>query len=227
MFGFAKKKSGGAAPSVEPSAPTGEAPVTAAPTAEIAAAGPVTPDLALQQLRDGNAAFLRGEPATVSAADLAPLEAGQSPVAVVVGCADSRTSPELLFGQGFGRLFVVRVAGNTVDERGLASITYAVEHLKAPLVVVLGHTGCGAVAAAGAVVDGAPPDPALEAMLTPILPAVISARAAGGDPVEANAHRVAARLAQETSLAPAVSSQRLRIVPAVMALGSGQVTFLD
>jgi carbonic anhydrase len=73
---------------------------------------------------------------------------GQHPFAVVVSCSDSRVPPEIIFNQGLGDLFVVRVAGNIVNEENLASIEYAVEHLKAPLIVVLGHTHCGAVKAA-------------------------------------------------------------------------------
>ncbi|MCX7992813.1 MAG: hypothetical protein N2651_03990 [Fimbriimonadales bacterium] len=73
---------------------------------------------------------------------------GQKPFAVVVACADSRVPPELIFNQGLGQLFVVRVAGNIVNEENLASIEYAVEHLKTPLIVVLGHSHCGAVKAA-------------------------------------------------------------------------------
>jgi len=115
-----------------------------------------TPSEALALLKAGNAAFLSGETQLghVTAKDLEPLQGGQKPIATIVGCADSRTPPTILFNQGLGRLFIIRVAGNTVDRRGLASIVYAVKHLSCPLVVVLGHTGCGAVAAAEAVVDG-------------------------------------------------------------------------
>lgn len=73
---------------------------------------------------------------------------GQHPFAVVVSCSDSLVPPEIIFNQGLGDLFVVRVAGNIVNEENLASIEYAVEHLKAPLIVALGHTHCGAVKAA-------------------------------------------------------------------------------
>ncbi|MCX7925013.1 MAG: hypothetical protein N2554_04280, partial [Fimbriimonadales bacterium] len=81
---------------------------------------------------------------------------GQKPFAIVLSCADSYVPPELIFNQGLGQLFVVRVAGNIVNEENLASIEYAVEHLKAPLIVVLGHSHCGAVkaAVAGKHLDG-------------------------------------------------------------------------
>lgn len=202
---------------------------------------PPTPDEALQLLRDGNAAFLAGGSTLghVTAQDLDALQSGQHPVATIVGCADSRTPPTILFNQGLGRLFIIRVAGNTVDRRGLSSIVYAVKHLGCPLVVVMGHTGCGAVAAAEAIVDGlAELDPSLEEMIVPILPAVITARRIGGPglhpavlsrlAVQENARRVVARLlTADTALAEAVATGALRIVAAVKDMASGHVEFLD
>jgi carbonic anhydrase len=210
------------------------APVAAAPEPE---PDPVpTPDEALAMLKAGNAAFLSGDTRLghVTAGDLQPLQGGQHPIATIVGCADSRTPPTILFNQGLGRLFIIRVAGNTVDRRGLASIVYAVKHLQCPLVVVMGHTGCGAVAAAEAVVDGrAELDPSLEEMIVPILPAVLSARHIGGDDqprlaVEENARRVVARLlTADTALAEAAASGRIKVVAAVKDMSSGRVYFLD
>jgi carbonic anhydrase len=197
--------------------------------------GRPTPDEALEMLKAGNAAFLSGETRLghVTAKDLEPLQGGQKPIATIVGCADSRTPPTILFNQGLGRLFIIRVAGNTVDRRGLASIVYAVKILDCPLVVVLGHTGCGAVAAAEAVVDGRSElDPSLEEMIVPILPAVISARHKGGPnlarlAVEENARRVVARLlTADTALAEAVDSGAIRIVAAVKDMSTGRVDFL-
>ncbi|MDO1558720.1 carbonic anhydrase [Brevundimonas sp. 2R-24] len=170
----------------------------------------------------------------VTADDLAGLQDGQKPFAVIVGCADSRTPPTILFNQGLGRLFIVRVAGNTVDRRGLASIVYAVRNLGCPLVVVMGHTGCGAVAAAEAVVDGKTElDPSLEEMIVPIIPAVLTARRTRRNDiavaaVEENARRVAAKLhTSDTSLQQAVDEGRLMIVACVKELHSGRVRFLD
>lgn len=209
---------------------------TPPPVAALAPSARPTPAEALKILRDGNAAFRRGESnlGHVSAADLDSLQGGQQPIATVVGCSDSRTPPTILFNQGFGRLFIIRVAGNTVDRRGLASIVYSVKHLHCPLVVVMGHTGCGAVAAAEAVVDGrAPLDPSLEEMILPIIPAVLDARRAGGpDPavraVEENARRVADRLANaDLSLARAIADGTLKVVAAVKYMHSGEVKFLD
>lgn len=204
----------------------------AAPEAE----RPSTPAEALALLKAGNAAFLSGDTRLghVTAGDLEPLQGGQHPIATIVGCADSRTPPTILFNQGLGRLFIIRVAGNTVDRRGLSSIVYAVKYLHCPLVVVMGHTGCGAVAAAEAVVDGrAELDPSLEEMIVPIIPAVLTARQAGGpDParraVEENARRVVARLlVADTALAQAVENGTIRIVAAVKDMATGRVDFLD
>jgi len=98
---------------------------------------------------------------------------GQTPLAVVLGCADSRVAPEIVFDQGIGDLFVVRVAGNTaVDDVTLGSIEFAVSVLHCPLVVVLGHENCGAVqAAVHAVVSGERPGGYLAGLIDPILPA--------------------------------------------------------
>lgn len=218
------------APVMDPP-PSGAATATAAAPAK--RPGPAE---ALQLLRDGNAAFLRGESnlGHVSATDLDGLQGGQEPIATVVGCADSRTPPTILFNQGFGRLFIIRVAGNTVDRRGLSSVVYAVKHLHCPLVVVMGHTGCGAVAAAEAIVDGkAEMDPALEEMILPIIPAVLEARRADPtDPavraVEQNARRVAQRLAiADPTLDKAIADGTLKVVAAVKYMHSGEVRFLD
>lgn len=195
-----------------------------------------TPRQALEALQSGNEAFLRGENnlGHVKANDLDELQAGQNPIATIVGCADSRTPPTILFNQGFGRLFSIRVAGNTVDRRGLASIVYAVKHLNCPLVVVMGHTGCGAVAAAEAIVDGrAEMDPSLEAMIEPIIPAVLAARRSrpanpAAAAVEENARVVAAKLATaDTALAEALAAGTLMIVGAVKDMSSGRVRFLE
>lgn len=117
---------------------------------------------ALQRLRDGNARHVSGDierDAWQQPARRIQLLAGQAPFAIVVGCADSRVPVEMVFDQGPGDLFVVRVAGNVVSHTQLASIEFAVEELGARLVVVLGHTGCGAMAAAFALLqDGGEPE---------------------------------------------------------------------
>ena len=104
---------------------------------------------ALNQLKEGNARFVSG--ALTQKDDHATLReqlsAGQHPFAVVLCCSDSRVAPEIIFDQKLGDLFVIRNAGNVVDEDVLGSIEYAVEHLGTPLVIVMGHSCCGAVTA--------------------------------------------------------------------------------
>jgi carbonic anhydrase len=233
LFGLGKKSARPGVTVLETEAPAPAAEASP-PPAGPARAGP-TPDEALAELKAGNDAFLRGENnlGYVKVDDLEPLQGGQNPIATIVGCADSRTPPTILFNQGFGRLFSIRVAGNTVDRRGLASIVYAVKHLDCPLVVVMGHTGCGAVAAAEAIVDGVMPlDPSLEEMIVPIIPAVLEARRSDASDmavkaVELNAQRVADKLrVADASLADALEAGTLKVVAAVKQMHSGEVKFL-
>src|SRR5947209_2306854 len=113
-------------------------------------AAPPTAEGAIKLLKEGNGRFAQGKLAAkdTGANRRALLAKGQHPFAVVLTCADSRVAPELVFDQGLGDLFVLRVAGNITDPFTLGSIEYAVEHLHTPLIVVLGHENCGAVAAA-------------------------------------------------------------------------------
>ncbi|MDE7301589.1 MAG: carbonic anhydrase [Clostridia bacterium] len=106
---------------------------------------------ALERLKEGNKNYLN---AKTNSGDISPEKRlytsrnGQKPYAVIVSCSDSRVIPESIFSAGIGDLFVIRVAGNVIDNHQLGSIQYAAEHLNCKLVVVLGHTGCGAVGAA-------------------------------------------------------------------------------
>jgi carbonic anhydrase len=107
-------------------------------------------DDALQRLKAGNARFVAGTArfATVQKEILADLLKGQHPYATILCCSDSRVPPELIFDAGFGDLFIVRVAGNVISPEVVGSLQYAGRHLQTPLFIVLGHTNCGAVAAA-------------------------------------------------------------------------------
>jgi len=113
-------------------------------------ASSLTGEQALRRLQDGNDRFLAGKARfpTVQKEVLAMLTRGQAPFATVLGCADSRVPPELLFDASFGDLFVIRVAGNVIGPTIEGSLQYAGRHLRTPLFVVLGHEGCGAVEAA-------------------------------------------------------------------------------
>lgn len=113
----------------------------------------MTADESLKDLMAGNARFVAGKTSNPrrSPADYSKLASGQTPDAVIVGCSDSRVPPEILFDQGVGDLFVIRVAGNIISGAGptvKGSIAYAVVALGAPLVMVLGHSQCGAVKSA-------------------------------------------------------------------------------
>jgi carbonic anhydrase len=116
---------------------------------------PVSADDALNRLMTGNARFAaeKSSHPNISAERRKDVKQGQAPYAVVLGCADSRLSPELIFDAGLGDLFVVRVAGNVTDDIVIGSIEYAVEHLGSRLIVVLGHEKCGAVDAALSAAD--------------------------------------------------------------------------
>src|SRR6516165_9670164 len=107
-------------------------------------------DQGLRRLIEGNRRFVAGKARfpTVCKETLAALARGQHPYATIIGCADSRVPPELVFDANFGELFIVRVAGNVISPEVMGSIQYAGFHLKTPLFVVLGHEGCGAVKAA-------------------------------------------------------------------------------
>lgn len=106
------------------------------------------PTEALERLRAGNARFVEDKPSlNLSAVDRARLQSGQTPFAVILGCSDSRVPTEIVFDQGLGELFVIRVAGNIVAPSQIGSIEFAAQKFATKLVVVLGHTSCGAVEA--------------------------------------------------------------------------------
>ena len=195
-----------------------------------------SPDAALAMLKKGNADFLAGKPIPIDTNGRRRLQIarGQEPFAVLVSCSDSRVPPEVLFGRGLGELFIVRNAGNTVDTAALGSIEYAVAELKVPLVVVMGHERCGAVAAALSVVEKNSVYPgSIGRMVEPIVPAVLRARASGGDWLDAsvrgNVMRTVERLrtASEPLLLDPLKAGKLKIVGAYYDLDDGRVTFFE
>jgi carbonic anhydrase len=163
---------------------------TTAPTAKIATTKEevsLSPDMAFAKLKEGNARFAKGKPLhpDQSVETRQELSKGQKPFAVIVACSDSRLSPEIIFDQGLGDLFVIRIAGNTVGDAALGSIEYAVEHLGCQLVIVMGHDKCGAVkAAVEGVTKGNHPHEHIIALTAPILPVVSEARFLKGDLLE-------------------------------------------
>lgn len=126
--------------------------------------------LAIEMLKEGNERYLAGDMCAKDSYvdDREVLDTGQKPFAVVLCCSDSRVAPEIFFDQKLGDLFVIRNAGNVADQTALGSIEYAVEHLGSPLVVICGHSKCGAVTAA---YEGGELPPNIRSITDRILPA--------------------------------------------------------
>jgi carbonic anhydrase len=154
---------------------------------------------------------------------------GQKPFAIVVTCSDSRVPPEILFDQGIGDLFVIRTAGNIVDDIGLGSIEYAVEHLKVPLVVVLGHERCGAVEAT---VKGGEAPGHIKALVSNIAKAVDKARSKKGDLLENSIKQNVDNVVEQISsskpiLEEFVHKKEIKVIGARYDLDDGKVTFTE
>lgn len=192
-----------------------------------------SPAEALDQLKAGNARFVAGKPECAPmTARVAALANGQSPFAIVLGCSDSRVPVETIFDQMPGNVFVVRVAGNFVNDDGLGSIEYSIAVLKSKLIVVLGHGSCGAVHAAVDYVKNGTTQPGhIQHLVTEIAPAAKAARSAGGDwlanAVAENVRvNVAAVTARSTIIADAVNNGKVGVVGGVYDLHRGSVAFL-
>jgi carbonic anhydrase len=187
----------------------------------------LTSEQALERLLAGNRRYATGRARrpNQNAERRAEICGGQLPFAVILGCSDSRVPPEIVLDQGLGDLFVLRVAGNVIDDMIVGTIEMAVTHLHAPLVMVLGHSQCGAVTAvvAGDELAGHLPD-----LARVLQPAVDSAREMEGDllanAVKQNALMMASQLrGSRPVLAPLVAGGRLNIVAAQYDLESGVV----
>ena len=192
----------------------------------------VPPAEAISRLKDGNSRYTNGnqQHPRQSTKARAELTKSQHPFAIVVGCADSRVPPEIVFDQGLGDLFVLRVAGNVIDDHSLGSIEYAVDHLAVRLIVVLGHQRCGAVKAAKETIAAKGKAPAhIQSLVTAIKPAVEAT--VHGDleaTVEANVKNVTQALRSSPPiLKPKVDSGEVRVIGAYYNLDTGAVSFLD
>ncbi|KPL79324.1 hypothetical protein ADN00_03060 [Ornatilinea apprima] len=190
----------------------------------------ITSQAALQQLQEGNRRFAAGTPLHPHQDETTRqrLISGQSPFAVVVGCSDSRIPPEILFDQGLGDLFVVRAAGNPACDMAQWSAEYAVDHLGAPLLVVLGHSGCGALTAA--VQNAAAGQPA-SGLLALFDSAVREAQTRSGDllenAIECEACQAAQQLAESGTILPAaIQAGKLLVKAAIYHQDSGLVEWL-
>jgi carbonic anhydrase len=197
--------------------------------------GPWTPAQAWAKLARGNERFVAGEHyhPNQDAARRDSLTQGQTPIAVFFGCADSRVAAEIIFDRGLGDLFVVRTAGHVIDPGVLGSIEFGVAVLDIPLVVILGHDSCGAVAAAiQAVQSGVMPKGYIRDIVERVTPSVLAAHQAGmttADEIEAEHVRHTLRLLTERSnlVAGRVADGRLAVVGATYDLGDGRARIVD
>jgi carbonic anhydrase len=191
----------------------------------------ITPDAALRRLLDGNARYVSGQ---LDAKDFSVGRAArakaQYPIAAILGCADSRVAPELVFDQGPGDLFVVRVAGNYLSSDSLASLEYAVGVLKVPLIMVLGHADCGAVKATLSDIKQPTALPGhIWDIVDALRPGVAKAAKAGGDNVlmDAIGSNVDYNVSRVASAQPVISEaarqRSVRVVGAVYELATGKV----
>jgi carbonic anhydrase len=198
---------------------------------------PVNADQALRELLAGNHRFTIGKRQTPRGRpeEFRALAHGQFPEAVIVSCADSRVAPEILFDVGVGDIFVVRVAGNVVDGAGVTvkgSIEYAVAELNVPLILVLGHTGCGAVKAAIKHLEDKDSLPgAINDLVELIKPAVARSKGMPGDLLEntirQNVEAGVERLqGLEPILASRVKDGKVKVVGGVYDLLTGAVTLI-
>lgn len=193
-----------------------------------------SPDEALALLKEGNQRFAAGQTLrqNVSEEKRNSLVAkGQKPLAVIVSCSDSRLPPELIFDQGLGDLFVVRVAGNILGPLTMGSVEYGVEHLHAPLLVILGHNHCGAVKAS---VDGGEAPGSIGAIVARIKPSVDIVRSSGvaGDSVYEHVEDINIKaMVTEVQASPIIKELlhegHLRIIGAKYCQETGQVTFFE
>jgi carbonic anhydrase len=195
--------------------------------AEAHPAPTVSAATALTKLKAGNKRFSAHKVTSGKAVAKRRTETAQAqhPFAVVIACADSRTCPELLFDQNIGDLFVIRTAGNLVDEHGLGSIEYAVEHLGTRLVVVLGHERCGAVQAALASETA---HGHVNSLVRDIQPAVKAARELPGDKIAntvcENARRATRTIRKEGEFGEAAG--QVKVITAIYDLDTGVVDWL-
>jgi carbonic anhydrase len=191
---------------------------------------PVTPDQAFDELMAGNQRYVTGKNTHHDfGPERAALAQSQHPFAIVLGCADSRVSPELCFDQSRGRLFVVRLAGNFMDDNGLASMEFGASVLESSLILVLGHTECGAVkAAVDVVTKGATLPGHLPKLVSYLTGPVEKVRSEGGNIVDRAIREnvvwnVANLRRAEPILAGLVKEGRLRVAGGIYDLATGKV----
>jgi carbonic anhydrase len=196
----------------------------------------IPPEMALKMLQEGNGRFAEAtakRPNQTVKRRIETADKGQKPFAAVLSCADSRVPVEVLFDRGIGDIFVVRDAGNIATTTDIGSIEYAVDHLGTPLVVVLGHSKCGAVTAA---VEGGEAPPNIKAIVDFIAPAVSTAKSANPDKtgetlvpaaITANVWQATADILKNSPmLREKVKDGKLKLVGATYDIKSGRVNWL-
>jgi carbonic anhydrase len=194
---------------------------------------PKTPDEALAELKAGNERYVTGRNLHHDfGSERAALAVSQHPFAIIFSCADSRVAPELAFDQSRGRLFVIRLAGNFVDDNGLASAEYGAAVLGAQLIVVLGHAECGAIKAAIEVITKKKVLPGhLPRLISYLEPPVKQALNRGGsldDAVKENIRYNVTKLRNATPvIEPLIKENKARVLGAEYDLRTGRVTFLS
>jgi carbonic anhydrase len=192
-------------------------------------------DEALQKMMDGNKRFVSDKLISKASCDIKrkELTAGQKPFAIVLTCSDSRVPPEIIFDQFLGDLFVIRVAGNVVDPIELGSIEYAAEHLNSPLLMILGHSKCGAVTAT---VDAkGETEGNIGAIVKKIQPAAEAANKKGGTKekivetaIEENVKNVYMDVMTHSSIVSHLAHEgKLKIVGGIYMLDKGNVEMLE
>jgi carbonic anhydrase len=191
---------------------------------------PLSPDAALQRLMDGNQRFVqqKGQHPDQSRARMKEVAQAQHPFATLLTCADSRVAPEILFDEGIGDLFDIRVAGNIVTPEVLGSIEYAAAILGTPVIMVLGHERCGAVTAA---VQGEPLPGYIGSFVKAIKPAISKTNGESGDPVDkaviANVQYQIEKLKRDSAiLSQQALDGKLKIVGGRYDLDTGEVTLV-
>ncbi|TVP43899.1 MAG: carbonic anhydrase [Gemmatimonadales bacterium] len=193
------------------------------------------PDDAVEALQRGNERFFSGKARRpeASANERRAQIMSQTPFAVVLACSDSRVPVEVVFDQGLGDLFIVRVAGHVVESATLGSIEYAIAHLKCQLLVVMGHEGCGAVKAAMLPEDEVAGEPEhVRDLLGRVRPALVNMpqirdnKARMREAVLHNVRLQVARVGENPTVRGAVDQQKMRVIGAYYEIGSGAVEFL-
>jgi carbonic anhydrase len=194
-----------------------------------------SPVTAWKALKEGNERFVAGTPAhpSQSVEHRASLAGGQKPTAVIFGCADSRVAAELIFDQGLGDVFVVRTAGQAIDSAVLGSIEYGVSVLDVPLIVVLGHSSCGAVTATVAAIDeGAIPSGFVRDVVERVTPSVLAGRRDGLTRIDEFEERhvsetLAQLVARSSAIAERVDAGTLGLVGLTYQLAEGKAKLVD